>query len=104
MNDRTATWLGYPFSIHTIDSNWNEVPGLYIFAGIDSQSNWRPFYIGRTDSLAGRIPNHEQWQAASRLGATHVHATVIQEVARRSFIEERLIQAYRPYLNIQHSS
>ncbi len=84
----TASWLGHEFTVYQPDDNWREVGGLYIFAGLVSdeqgKSLWRPFYIGQTQNFAERLPTHEDWPEAELLGATHIHAMVLQDVNERS--------------------
>lgn len=98
----TVTWQGYDFKVLRPNANWADVPGVYIFAGVVG-TKWKAFYIGETDSFKNRpINGHEQSGAAARLGATHVHALVIKNAARRTQIEEALIAAFKPPLNRQH--
>lgn len=78
-----------------------EVAGLYIFAGRNSANLWVALYVGQTDSFALRIPTHERWTEAARLGATHVHAMAESQAAMRDTIEAELIGAYQPRLNVQ---
>ena len=98
-------WLGYEFEIYYHDGNWNEVAGLYIFAGerLDQQGTpqWRAFYVGQTQSFGKRLPTHENWPGAALLGATHVHALVEPEAKKRALIEKALIDSYHPPLNVQ---
>ena len=98
----TVDWGGYEFTVYLHDGDWNEVAGLYIFAGQQSDGRWRPIYVGETTSFAQRIPTHEYWSEAVRLGATHVHARVEPEELTRALIEKELIQAFQPELNVQH--
>jgi excinuclease UvrABC nuclease subunit len=97
----TVSWLNNEFSVHQHGDNWSTVAGLYIFAGRNSQGQWVPLYIGQAGSLAERIPTHERWQEAAKLGATHVHAKVVPLQATRDSLEKQLIQACQPRLNIQ---
>jgi excinuclease UvrABC nuclease subunit len=96
-------WLNYDFHVVSMNSNWNDVGGVYIFTGVQG-SAWKAFYVGETNSFKNRlVPTHEQWAQAQRLGATHVHAmTVPQETARKA-IERMLIETYKPPLNTQHA-
>ena len=100
MSDK-VTWLTHEFSVHRHEDNWHAVAGLYIFSGKNSKGEWFPLYVGRAESLAERIPTHERWQEAARLGATHVHASVVPLEATRCLLEDQLIQAYQPVLNVQ---
>lgn len=96
-----ATWLIHEFSVHDYDADWNEVAGIYIFAGVNSEGKWYPLYIGQSDSLAVRLSTHEKWPEAERLGATHVHAMTVGDAAVRAEVERNLIQFYQPRLNEQ---
>ena len=98
----TATWRGYAFTIYPYDTTgWNNVAGIYIFAGINRQDYWVPLYVGQCGSFQDRIPSHEKWDRAQSLGATHVHAMVVSKQADRDLIEKDLIQSYQPPLNDQ---
>lgn len=66
-------WLNWEFEVYGPGTGWNEVAGLYIFAGLNSAGEWVALYIGSTESLAERLPNHPRWPEAVRLGATHIH-------------------------------
>jgi excinuclease UvrABC nuclease subunit len=96
-----VTWLTYEFDVNQHSANWSAVGGVYIFCYITPQNQWRALYVGQAESLAERIPTHERWQEAVRLGATHVHARAVQAAATRDAIEQELIQAYQPQLNVQ---
>jgi excinuclease UvrABC nuclease subunit len=99
--DSIVKWLSYEFHVYTPDTSWNDIGGIYIFTGI-SQNKWIPYYIGQTDSFKNRpLSSHEQWDKAQRLGATHIHAMVVQQEATRLAIEKELIQAFQPKLNQQ---
>jgi hypothetical protein len=77
--------------------------GNYAFVKRLPNANFLPLYFGQADNLWARIPNHERWDEAKRMGATHVmgHTTPAGETARLS--EERdLIQRWDPPLNVQH--
>ena len=100
MNDR-ATWLSYEFTICQREGQWNNVAGIYIFAGLNPLGLWVPYYIGQCDSFQSRIPSHELWDKARSLGATHVHAMTVPLAADRDAIEQKLIQACHPPLNTQ---
>lgn len=83
---------------------WNDVPGVYIFTGLNTSNRWVAIYIGKAESFSSRLPNHERWAEAARLGATHVHAMVVQQEANRDSIEKDLIQTFQPTLNTQLKS
>ena len=98
----TCNWNGYNFDIFDPGTTWNDVPGVYIFAGKASDGRWNAFYIGICDSFTDRHLNHERWNEAARLGATHVHARVEQLAATRQAIERDLIQVCQPPLNTHY--
>ena len=81
------------------------VAGNYAFVKQLPNGNFIPLYFGVAESLRDRLPNHERWNEAARLGATHVmaHTTPAGETARLA--EERdLIQQWNPPLNTHHRS
>lgn len=82
-------------------TTWNKVPGIYIFAKKTDDTHWDAVYIGQTDDFSDRLPNHEKWNSALRIGATHIHILVVQQEADRDQIEELLIQHLQPILNQQ---
>jgi hypothetical protein len=103
----TVTWpLGNGQSLeftsyHPKTTAWNAVAGLYIFAYFDGQY-WRALYVGQTNDFSNRIPSHERWEEASRLGATHIHAAVIPQAANRDTYEQLLIGCLQPSMNEHH--
>jgi excinuclease UvrABC nuclease subunit len=95
-------WLTNEFLVdEPATTTWNDVGGIYIFTGLDASGRWKPYYIGQARSFKDRIPNHENWRAAARLVATHVHAMVVSLAANRDKIEAELVEAYQPALNVQ---
>lgn len=100
MSDK-VTWQGHEFNIYAHDGNWNDIGGLYIFAGVTPQNKWKAYYIGKAESFQSRIPSHERWNEAVRLGATHVHARAVSQEATRAQVEAQLIQSFQPPLNTQ---
>lgn len=99
-----VTWIKYEFEVLKKEGKWNKVGGLYIFAGLltDPQGidQWFPYYIGQTGDFSDRIPNHEKWEEAVQLGATHVHARVVKTPLARGLIERELISSFQPPLNL----
>ena len=105
--DETCDWAGYKFYVHDPDNTeWYAVGGIYIFAGIarfsPQDSTWGAYYIGSTKDFSDRLPNHEKWAKAHRLGATHVHSMRESDVHRRREIERDLIDEFDPPVNRQH--
>jgi excinuclease UvrABC nuclease subunit len=95
-------WITHDCEVNQHGANWNDVPGIYIFAGVNSAQKWYPLYVGQAKSLAERLPNHEKWPAALLLGATHVHAMVVQDESARCSIEQELIHTFQPRLNTHY--
>jgi excinuclease UvrABC nuclease subunit len=96
-----CVWGQWTFTVHPFNAAWNDVPGIYIFAGLNQQRRWVPLYMGQASSLRGRLCGHEQAAPAMRSGATHVHAAVFQLQQHRDLVERMLIAQYEPQLN-QH--
>jgi hypothetical protein len=88
------------FQICNKDDNWSSSGGLYIFAA-QNGSDWTALYVGQTNDFSSRIPNHERWSEASRLGATAVHARLEPLAAMRDILELKLIRFLQPQLNDQ---
>ena len=103
---QTVNWDSHEFTVYGPQTSWNEVGGIYIFAGAtkDWTGNlqWRAFYVGKTQNFATRLPNHEDWLAAVQLGATHIHARTEEQANVRAQLEQNLIQKCQPVLNVQH--
>ena len=97
----TARWLDYDFRVcgpPVVGAHWPVDPGLYVFAGEDL-GGWFPIYVGQSDSFCKRLPNHDKWQAATQLGATHVHILPVDDPDTRGLIEYRFYQQFGPPLN-----
>jgi hypothetical protein len=97
-----CTWISHEFFVYDPKHGiaWNDVSGLYIFTGLNERIRWVALYIGQTDSFKERMLPHERWEEAVLIGATHVHAMAVPLAASRDRIEEELIQAYQPSLNV----
>jgi excinuclease UvrABC nuclease subunit len=97
----TAKWKTYEFGIFEKQISWNAVGGIYIFAG-SRGGMWHPYYVGQADSFQSRIPSHDRWDDARMVGATHIHAMVVEQSANRDKIEKELIGDFQPPLNVHH--
>ena len=96
----TVAWGGYDFYVYDpTRTRWRDVGGVYIFAGVNASNVWEPFYIGRTNSLKDRLSDHERWDEARALGATHIHTRVERAASRRKALEEHLLDGFGPPLN-----
>ena len=71
-----ATFSGktgkYDFQVYSADTTFKAVGALYVFTKrtVDASGKGTHdlLYIGETDSLADRIPNHEKWPCVRRNG------------------------------------
>ena len=98
----TVGWLDVDFLLYPVQGvTWNHVPGVYIFAGQRwPGGRWYPIYIGQTESFASALPQHEREAEALLMGATAVHAHVLQPETERETLKRLLIEKYQPELNI----
>lgn len=87
------------FDVFDKNEGWHAVPGLYIFAYILSNGDWKAIYVGKTDDFSSRMPNHDRLNDAIKKGATHIHAKVVMSDYDRSLFERMLIQNLQPELN-----
>ena len=97
----TCFWLSHQFEVHEHTANWNEVPGVYVFASMPSSLGWFAHYVGKTNNLKTRFRDHEHWETAQRHGARHIHAMVVPDEAMRDSIERELIGILQPPINTQ---
>ncbi len=99
--NNTVEWSGYLFHVCDYEGLWKNVGGIYLFTGLSLWSWKYPLYIGKAKNFHERMSGHEKWALAVALGATHVHALVVDSEFQRMLIEHHLIQAYDPPLNKQ---
>ena len=63
----------YGFEVYPLDTRFISVGAVYVFTkrtvDASGKGSHELLYIGETDSLAERIPNHEKWPRVLRLGA-----------------------------------
>lgn len=63
----------YTFEVYPTDTTFSPIGAVYVFTNRTVDANGTGshtlLYIGQTDSLATRIPNHEKWPCAQRNGA-----------------------------------
>ena len=100
MTNQTCVWKEHVFTIYEPTNACQQKDGgVYIFAGLNAQGLWRAFYIGETKSFAERLPGHEKWLDAVRMGTTHIHLKVVYTEIMRESVEKELIDYYKPPLN-----
>jgi len=79
MAEQTVLWPGksgqkYNYWVSDMDSTFKDEPGNYIFAKpASTPGKWTAVYIGETESLRDRLPNHEKLPCVRRYGGTHIH-------------------------------
>ncbi len=93
---RKCTWTGksgkkYSYEIHPMTESWADVPGNYIFAKETTPTNWVPVYVGETESLKDRLPNHNELPCVRRNGGTHIHAHTNSDAKARLAEEADLV-------------
>ena len=72
----------YTYSVFTINTNWNDVAGNYIFTK-RTADGYSAIYIGETDSFASRLNAfHHKMNCIEQHGATHVHARTNKNESR----------------------
>ncbi|MCE2745966.1 MAG: hypothetical protein LW710_08670 [Burkholderiales bacterium] len=73
-----ATFKGktgsYSLEVYPADTSFNAVGAVYIFTkrtlDSDGKGTHEFLYIGQTESLKDRIPNHEKWPCVKKHGVT----------------------------------
>ena len=90
VNWKGASGKLYTYEIHPMDESWNDVPGNYIFAR-QIPGGWSAVYIGETQSLKDRLPNHNELPCVRQNGGTHIHAHVNQNTQARLAEEADLL-------------
>jgi hypothetical protein len=108
MATKFIDWIGksgrtYRYAFVNMNLPFNNVGGNYAFVKQLENGNFSPFYFGESGDLSQRMPGHEVWARAIRLGATHAmaHATPGGYMDRLAE-EQDLIQLWNPPLNTQH--
>jgi hypothetical protein len=102
-NGKSGTAYRYWFLARMTADGILAVGGNYCFAMRLANGNFTPLYFGESENLQTRLPSHDRWDEAKRLGATHVwaHSTPAGASARAAE-EQDLIQYWNPPLNVQH--
>ena len=74
-------------------------PGNYGFLLSVGDNRWLPVYWGQTNDLRHRLPTHERWAEAQRLGLVRCIAHINTNETSRLFEEADLIKRWNPRLN-----
>jgi hypothetical protein len=100
--EKTTKWGYLSFEVRTIkEAQKSTNGGIFIFAGKNDSfwdSIWTAYFIGETENFQ-TLFYHNQWTAAQKLGATHVHVRVEEQYDRKINIK-KLVELYKPAINI----
>ena len=101
----TTVWHDRRFIVyeHPWPQEWQDEPGLYIFAHRDPESDqgWAPLLLRVVGSFATELPNPPRWPEAQQRGATHLHVhQAVSGQALRTF-REHFVEEFQPPLNIE---
>jgi hypothetical protein len=101
---KTCNWEGasgkkYLYTIYSMNTEWNDVAGNYIFAYESSPHTWTAVYIGETESFKDRLPNHNELPCIKRSGGTHIHAHTNENSQARLEEEEDLLATHKTPCN-----
>jgi len=105
MSKMTINWPGssgakYKFDIYEIGTNFNSLPGNYVFSKETKPGMWAPIYIGQTKDLSERFNDHHKMEMITRHGATHIHVHDNHYGEQARLIEEAdLIKRWSPPCN-----
>ena len=99
MASNTKWNMAYDFKAYSPKTRWKAVGAVYIFAKPTSDGGWRAVYVGQTKDMNDRMQDHSDWTAASRLGATAIHARTVSDEPMRKALEKVMIDAWKPPLN-----
>ncbi len=104
MTDETVLWPGasgkkYRYWVHSLNTTFKDSAGNYIYAKRTASGKWTPVYIGETENLANRLPNHEKLPCVHRNGGTHIHAHTSGGQLERRREESDLLANFDPPCN-----
>ncbi len=104
MANETVNWPGasgtkYKYWVHSLDTTFKDQGGNYIFAKKTASGKWTPVYIGETESLSDRLPNHDKLPCVRRNGGTHIHAHTSGGQRERRAEEADLLANFNPPCN-----
>jgi hypothetical protein len=103
---RICRWRGasgkeYIYEIHPFEGTiWSDVPANYIFAKLSKPHTWKAIYIGETESLKNRVPNHNELPCIRSNQGTHVHAHINRDSQARLAEEKDLLSNHSTSCNV----
>ena len=90
----------YAYEIYSLDTDFQPLPGNYIYARQAEDGTWVPVYIAQTRDLHQRLEGHVHLDDAVQNGATHLHAHYCSAGQASRCSEERdLILHWQPVCN-----
>jgi hypothetical protein len=103
---RGSSGQQYEFQTDPIGTNYNPLPGVYIFCKLAANNMWNAVYIGETSDFRNRLyanlTNHHQWGCIASAGATHIGTLHVPgALSKREGIETDLRQAINTPCNEQ---
>lgn len=98
----SGTW--YEFDVARTRRAWEPTGGLFMFVKPGDYPTMEAggpicLYLEQTNSLEQALARHEQWTAATELGAGEIHLLVEPDATKRARIEQDLLKAQSPVLN-----
>jgi hypothetical protein len=99
-----ASGVQYQYTLYEHSkTQWHPLAGNYAFAYQDVDGKWVIVYIGETEDFSKRLPTHERWDAAKKLGCLHIIArTNSAGIDARQAEERDLCANYQPSMNTHH--
>ena len=79
-------------------SNSTEASGDYLFVRPNGV-RWQVAYVGQAESFRKRFCAHHKWAFAQQVGATEIHAAVVQDATERGGLEHEIYCDLMPPLN-----
>jgi len=89
----------YTFDIYDLNSQWNEVPVIYVVTRENSDKKHTVIYIGQTDNLKQRFSNHHKQLCFDNNNANRLCLIVEKNENTRLDTESDLVQNYKTPCN-----
>jgi hypothetical protein len=110
VSDIVLDWVGHSGRMYrywllerTFAADIKDEAGNYVFVNRLQSGHFIPLYFGIAENLRTRIPKHEKWPEALRLGAIGIMAHTTQGGAATRLAEEQdLISYWEPPLNVHY--
>ena len=104
----TYIWTGasgreYVYTRYRTNTRWDAGSANYICAKMGNSlygDSFDPKYIGETENLKKRLPNHEKWPCCNRNGVNEIHINrEAKSLEERQKQEADLVERYAPLCN-----